>query len=58
MDVLLLLAQELSNKKIAQQLNISPLTVKRHTINIYQKLSVSNRHDAVQAAQALGIVTP
>ncbi|MEM7116742.1 MAG: LuxR C-terminal-related transcriptional regulator [Chloroflexota bacterium] len=56
MDVLLLLAQELSNKKIAQQLSISPLTVKRHTINIYQKLSVSNRHDAVHAAKALGIV--
>ncbi|MEM7112078.1 MAG: LuxR C-terminal-related transcriptional regulator [Chloroflexota bacterium] len=56
LDVLLLLAQELSNKKIAQQLSISPLTVKRHTINIYQKLSVSSRRDAVYKARALGIV--
>ncbi|MEM7116743.1 MAG: LuxR C-terminal-related transcriptional regulator [Chloroflexota bacterium] len=58
LDVLLLLAKELSNKKIAQQLSISPLTVKRHTINIYQKLSVSSRHDAVHTARALGIVPP
>ncbi|MEM7114687.1 MAG: LuxR C-terminal-related transcriptional regulator [Chloroflexota bacterium] len=56
-EVLLLLAEELPNKQIAQKLSISPLTVKRHTINIYQKLSVSSRHDAVQAARALGIVT-
>ncbi|MEM7116744.1 MAG: LuxR C-terminal-related transcriptional regulator [Chloroflexota bacterium] len=56
LDVLLLLAEELSNKRIAQRLSISPRTVKRHTINIYQKLSVSSRHDAVQAASALGIL--
>ncbi|MEM7114685.1 MAG: LuxR C-terminal-related transcriptional regulator [Chloroflexota bacterium] len=56
-DVLLLLNQELSNKKIAQRLTISPLTVKRHTINIYQKLSVSGRHEAVRAARSLGILS-
>ena len=55
-DVLLLLDQELSNKKIAQRLTISPLTVKRHTINIYQKLSVSGRHEAVRTARSLGIL--
>ncbi|MEM7112079.1 MAG: LuxR C-terminal-related transcriptional regulator, partial [Chloroflexota bacterium] len=54
-DILLLIAQGLPNKQVAQQLSISSLTVKRHTINIYQKLSVSNRHDAVQTAKALGI---
>ncbi|MEM7119230.1 MAG: LuxR C-terminal-related transcriptional regulator [Chloroflexota bacterium] len=55
-DVLRLLGKELSNKAIAQQLSISPLTVKRHTINIYQKLSVSSRQEAVGVAQTLGIL--
>ena len=41
-EILSLLAQRLSNKEIADQLYISPITVKRHTINIYQKLNVKN----------------
>ncbi|MCB9434259.1 MAG: hypothetical protein H6668_19990 [Ardenticatenaceae bacterium] len=56
LDVLCLLAEELPNKKIAQQLSISTLTVKRHTINIYKKLSVSNRRSAVSMARTLGIL--
>jgi LuxR family maltose regulon positive regulatory protein len=55
-EILLLLAKRFSNKEIAAQLVISPMTVKRHTINIYQKLYVQSRREAVEAAQRLGIL--
>jgi LuxR family maltose regulon positive regulatory protein len=56
MEVLGLLAQRLSNKEIAQILFISAETVKRHTINIYQKLGVESRRQAVAKASALGLL--
>lgn len=56
LQVLDLLARRLSNKEIAQQLVIAPVTVKRHTINIYQKLNVDSRREAVLAAQRFGII--
>ena len=56
LEILTLLAQRFSNKEIATELVISPMTVKRHTINIYQKLYVQNRREAVEAAQRLGII--
>ena len=37
------LAQGKSNQVIAEQLFISPLTVKRHIQNIYEKLAITNR---------------
>jgi DNA-binding CsgD family transcriptional regulator len=55
-DVLELLAQRLTSKEIAQQLILSELTVKRHRANIYQKLSVNSRREAVAAAAALGLI--
>jgi len=58
LEVLGLLAQRLSNKEIAHELSISPMTVKRHTINIYQKLLVQSRREAVATASALGILLP
>ena len=57
-DVLILLSQRLSNKEIAEQLSISPGTVKRHTITIYHKLGVNSRRQAVSKAVALGIISP
>jgi len=55
LEVLTLLAQRLSNKEIAAKLVISPRTVKRHTLNIYQKLDVNSRLQAVEKAAELGI---
>ena len=56
LEILELLAQELSNKQIADQLFIAPATVKRHTENIYQKLDVPGRHQAVVKARGLTII--
>ena len=57
-EILGLLGKRYSNKEIAAELVISPETVKRHTINIYQKLAVHNRRDAVEVAGALGLIPP
>ena len=58
MEVLALLRQRLSNKEIASQLVLSAATVKRYTVNIYQKLGVNKRRDAVIRAEALGLLPP
>ncbi|MFN8379247.1 MAG: LuxR C-terminal-related transcriptional regulator [Anaerolineae bacterium] len=57
-DVLLLMRQRLTDKEIAQRLNISVQTAKRHASNIYVKLGVSRRWDAVSVAEAHGILPP
>jgi LuxR family maltose regulon positive regulatory protein len=55
-EILGLLAGELGNKQISDQLCISAATVKRHTENIYQKLGVHGRRNAVAKALTLSIV--
>ena len=50
LDVLRRLAVGESNKAIADGLSISPLTVKTHLRNIYTKLDVSTRTEALNAA--------
>lgn len=47
---------ELSNAEIAGQLNISESTVKNHITNIYSKLGLHNRREAVRWAQEHGVI--
>jgi LuxR family maltose regulon positive regulatory protein len=56
LEILDLLAQRFQNKEIAEKLFISPETVKKHLNNIYGKLNVSSRRQAVEQAEALGIL--
>jgi LuxR family maltose regulon positive regulatory protein len=57
LDVLELLAQRLSNQEIADKLFIAPTTVKGHLKNIYQKLEVGKRREAVKKAKKIGILS-
>ena len=56
LEILALLAQRMTAKEIAQKLVVSDQTVKRHRVNIYQKLGVHTRRDAIAAAVALGVL--
>jgi len=56
LDVLAGLHRRLSNKEIAEELSISPLTVKSHTRSIYAKLGVNSRRQATARASSLGLV--
>jgi LuxR family maltose regulon positive regulatory protein len=56
LDVLELLAQRLSNQEIAEKMFVSIPTVKTHLQNIYGKLGVSKRREAVEKAKNLGIL--
>lgn len=55
-DVLQLVRQGLSNREIAARLFISPSTVKTHLKNIYRKLEVNGRAQAIVKAQKLGVL--
>ena len=48
----------LSNKRIAQELQIAPETVKSHVKGIFIKLAVQSRAHAVSTAGALGLLKP
>ncbi|MES2655892.1 MAG: LuxR C-terminal-related transcriptional regulator [Bacteroidota bacterium] len=56
LDVLQLMATGLSNEEIAAQLFISLNTVKTHSSNIFLKLDVKRRTQAVEKAKRLNII--
>jgi LuxR family transcriptional regulator, maltose regulon positive regulatory protein len=56
LEVLRLIAAGLSNREIAGRLVISLSTVKGHTANIYSKLGVNSRTQAIAAATAQGLL--
>lgn len=56
LEIVALLAEGLTNKQIGERLHLSPNTVRVHTSNIYGKLAVNGRVQAVAAAQALKLI--
>ena len=58
LEVLALLASDLSGPAIARQLVVSLNTVRTHTKGIYAKLGVDSRRGAVARAAALRLLPP
>ncbi|NQD92115.1 hypothetical protein HP532_05540 [Pseudomonas sp. CrR25] len=58
LDILVLLAQGMPNKRIASALNISAETVKWYLKKIFTKLNVSDRVHAIDKVRREGLVTP
>ena len=56
LDVLRGLTRNMTNEEIAEQLHISPHTVKRHIENLLSKTGYKNRIDLAVNAKALGVV--
>ncbi|MEQ8907720.1 MAG: response regulator transcription factor [Vicingaceae bacterium] len=56
MEVLNGMAEGLSNKEIAEQLFLSESTIKTHAANLFSKLDVKRRTQAVQRARSLSII--
>jgi ATP/maltotriose-dependent transcriptional regulator MalT len=57
-SVLLLVSEGLSNQEIARNLFVTVSTVKTHLNNIYAKLQVHTRLQAVTKAYDLGLLSP
>lgn len=55
LEVLQLLKSDLNGPEIADRLVVSLNTVRFHTKNIYQKLQVNNRLEAIRRAKELGL---
>jgi ATP/maltotriose-dependent transcriptional regulator MalT len=49
-EALRLLAEGLSNKQMARRLNVSENTIKTHLANVYGKLGVNSRTQAIAQA--------
>ena len=56
LEILSLMAKGAANKEISAQLNIAQSTVKTHITNIFQKLGVNDRTEAVTQALKKGII--
>jgi LuxR family maltose regulon positive regulatory protein len=56
LEVLRLIAQGLSNREISERLFLALITVKGHNRNIFRKLQVRRRTEAVARARELGLL--
>jgi len=56
LEVLQLMADGLSNKEIADRLFVSLSTVKTHSNNLFDKMNVERRTQAIDKARRLGII--
>ena len=57
LEVLRLIAEGLSNQEIAARLYLALPTIKFHTGNIYGKLGVKSRTEAVSKARNIGLLS-
>jgi DNA-binding NarL/FixJ family response regulator len=57
LEILLLVARGLSNRRIAASLTLSEATVKRHLANLYAKMNVGSRGEATRKALSEGWFT-
>jgi DNA-binding NarL/FixJ family response regulator len=58
LEVLLMVARGMSNQQIAVSLHLSEATIKRHLANIYPKMGVTSRGEAVRMALSRGWISP
>ena len=56
LEVLALMAQGLSNQEIAERLFVSLNTIKTHSSNVFTKLDVERRTQAVEKAKRLSLI--
>lgn len=56
LEVLTRLAAGRSNKEIANELNVSPNTIKTHIAKLFEKLEAKRRTEAILRARELGII--
>ncbi|WP_416967517.1 response regulator [Streptomyces sp. 4F14] len=57
-EVLVLIADGLSNQEISRRLHVSPTTVKTHINNLFAKAGLKDRAQAVSYAYRKGLVKP
>jgi len=55
-EILQYLAKGVSNQEISEKLFVKEVTIKSHLNNIYKKLNVENRVQAILLAQQLGVI--
>ena len=56
LEVLQLMAQGLSNQEIAERLYVSLSTIKTHSANLFEKLDVKRRTQAIEKAKRLSLI--
>ena len=56
LEVLQLMSEGLSNKEIADRLFVSLSTIKTHSNNLFDKMNVDRRTQAIDKAKRLGII--